>query len=341
MSESLLGSQKLVGVDVGAANGLLPHWRSLDGIATIYQVEPRKESCDDLRAQLQNSVRPDLYQVIEAGVAGTEGERTLYVSNVPTGSSLYSPNPDARDNDGQYTDPSYFWPITERKISTRRLEGIFDEVSERQVDLIKLDIQGAELEALEGLGETRLSNLLCAELEIGLHDIYKEAASFCDVQDFFQQYQMQFFDVRVSRARLPRNGSSGTYEQSVFSVQDNSPTLSARVWEFDAVFFRSRTDVLGKRDPNLIRRMMLIYATYNFFAEAHRLAEDAEKAGILSGDVCAELQKLIVDLHYVKHFRPWLSRHRFWGLVQRIRYRLAPRNVQRWCQYMYQEYPHG
>jgi len=170
-ARELVGPQRLVAVDVGAANGLLPHWHSLDGVAQIYQIDPRVEACRDLEAVNQKCSHPDLYKVICAAVAGTEGPRTLYVSNAPTGTSLFAPDFSAAADAGAYLSEEYFFPIVEQTIETRTLRSIFDELGEPPVDLIKLDIQGAELEALKGLGEARLGALLGVELEIGMTGI--------------------------------------------------------------------------------------------------------------------------------------------------------------------------
>src|SRR5204863_9695047 len=107
--------------DVGAANGLLPHWVSLDGIAHIYQIEPREDACAELERENAKSVTPDLYRVLRAGVSGTDGPRTLYVSNAPTGTSLLPPDPASVPDCGDYVDPEYLFPITEQTIQTQTL----------------------------------------------------------------------------------------------------------------------------------------------------------------------------------------------------------------------------
>ena len=50
-----LGDQRFIAVDVGAANGILPHWQNLDGIAVIYQIDPRHPACLELEAANRGS----------------------------------------------------------------------------------------------------------------------------------------------------------------------------------------------------------------------------------------------------------------------------------------------
>lgn len=340
-TRELVGEQPLVAVDVGAANGLLPHWHTLNGVAHIYQIEPRQSACSELEALNKTTDYHDLYRVICAAVAGTEGPRTLYVSNAPTGTSLFSPDFSAAADARAYLSQDYFFPISEEKIQTRTLRSIFDEIGEPRTDLIKLDIQGAELEALRGLGESRLKELLGAELEIGMTGLYHEAADFSAVQQFMASLGFELFDVRVARSRLPHHGRDGAFQTEIFSTYENSPTISARVWEFDTVYFRRRSLLLAEGCAKKIRRMTACYLVYNFFAEAFYLIEEAGERRIFSEAETAALKLLIVEIHRLRELRPWFANNRFWSLMRRIGERLAPRSSPRWCQYMYQNYPSG
>jgi FkbM family methyltransferase len=337
----LIGPQRLVAVDVGAANGLLPQWFSLDGVAQVYQIDPRAEACQELEAINRKCGHPDLYKVICAAVAGAEGPRTLYVSNAPTGTSLFAPDFSAAADAGAYLSEEYFFPIVEQTIRTRTLQSIFDEVGEPRTDLIKLDIQGAELEALRGLGEARLKDLLGVELEIGMTGIYHEAADFSSVQGFMAEQGFELYDVRVARSRLPYRGRHGAFQTEIFATYENSPTISARVWEFDAVYFRKRSLLLQEGDGAKIRRAAACYLVYNFFAEAYSLVESAQELQILSDREAACLKDRVVTIHRVRESRPWLANGRFWNWVRRLGCRIAPRSAPRWCQYMYQDYPSG
>lgn len=337
----ILGGEGLVAIDVGAAQGLLPHWHLLDGIARMYQVEPRADACEDLKRVNAAGGFAATRRVICAAVAATEGPRTLYVSNAPTGTSILPLNVAAERDCGDYVDADYLFPITEQQIATRRLDSLMDAAGERQVDLVKLDIQGAELEALRGLGAARIAGLLGVEMEVGLHSFYPAEARFPAVEQFMDENGFELFDVRVARVRRPFAGKDGAYEKTVFGMDPNTPTVAARLWEFDAIYFRKKSVLLDRRDAGAIRRMALVYAAYNFYSEAHSLVDKAQAAGIFDAGTADGLQQAVVDLHHVAHYRPWLADTAFWRAVRRIGMRLSPRNAPRWCQHMYQGYPNG
>jgi FkbM family methyltransferase len=338
---SALGDQRLVAVDVGAANGILPHWQNLDGIAMVYQIDPRHSACLELDVANRSGNFSDLYCVIEAAVAEREGPRTLYVSNAPTGTSLFAPDFSTAPDAGAYVSMEYFLPMTQQVIETKTLEALLSAKQEDRADLIKLDIQGAELEALQGLGAQRLEGLLTAEIEVGLSNIYPEAAGFADIQQFMIGYGFELFDVRAARSYLPYQGKSGYFQKEIFGTFENSPTISARLWEFDAVYFKKRSLLLADRDAQKIRRMIVCYLTYNFFSEAYSLVASAEEQEIFSNENARQLRELIVRIHNVREYRPWLANTPFWNNVRRIANRIAPRSAPRWCQYVYQDYPSG
>ena len=341
LSKDILGQQRFVAVDVGAAHGLLPHWQYLPHVATVYQIEPREDACKELAAINAASGYAESCRIVASGLSGAGGERTLYVSNAPTGSSLFEIDPAKSEDCAAYVDLRYLYPITPTPISTLSLGAVMDRHGEVSIDLIKLDIQGAELEVMEGLDSARSESLLGVEIEVGLHDLYPKEAGFHAAQSHFESQGMELFDVRVARVHLPRDGNHEHFQTRVFSTYANSPSVSARVWEFDAIYFRKRSILLAQGDSNALRRMMVIYCTYNFFAEAFDLVEKGQAQGVFTDDESRDLKRAIVDLHYVKHYWPWFADTRLNRFLRRKAYAVAPRSAPRWCQYMYQNYPNG
>src|SRR5262249_51206252 len=154
--------------------------------------------------------------------------------------------------------------------------------------------------------------------EIGMHSFYPKEARFPAIQEFAEANGLELFDVRVARVRRPRGGTSGAYEAEVFSVETNSPTIAARLWEFDAIYFRKKSLVLAKGDAKTVRRLCVAYAVYNFYSEAHSLVGKARDAAILTEAEATELEQAIVDLHHVACYRPWLADTPFWRRVRAL-----------------------
>ena len=338
--QRILQQARFAAVDVGAALGLPDHWRWLEGEAYFHLIEPRSDACRVLREHFARGPAADRYVVHEAAVSDRSGSSTLYVANVPTGTSLLRCDWTQRIDAVAYSSPDYLLPIREVEITTRTLSELLDGAGEGAVHLIKLDVQGAEIESLRGL-QRRLDGLLCVEVEIGMHGIYPPGHDFADINTFLRSHGMELYDVRVARTYLPHARDGSHYQREVLGVLPDSPTMAARLWEFDAIFFRRRADLLARGDAGEIRRMLVAYLTYNFYAEAFALCAMAADAAIVSAADAAALKEAIKEVHDLKTLRPWYLDSPINARLLRVLQRISPRNGLRWSQHTYQAYPNG
>jgi FkbM family methyltransferase len=328
----------MVGADVGGAEGLPGHWRVFEGSVFFYSFEPHPSSLARLKAHFAASEHPELYCILGDALSGTGGPRTFYRTNEPTGSSILAPN---KAVIGPYAADSYFFPCAESTIETRRLEEVLAERGEPILDLIKLDIQGAELEVLKGLGASRLNSLLLAEIEVGLHGAYVGQGSFGEIDALLRGHGMDCYDVRVARTYLRRNGRIDGYQQEVFDVFSNSPTLSARAWEFDVVYLRSIDNVLATRDPATVKKSIVAFCGYNYFAEGFELAEQAERLKIFSAAEAQQIRGTIVAWHRDLSRRFYDAPRPFFNSIRRFFARRHWGQSSRWSQYLWTDYPNS
>jgi FkbM family methyltransferase len=326
-----------VGIDVGGARGLLPHWRTLDGIASFYLFEPHPESFKRLQDFVMKFESGHLYKILPTALSGTGGTRTLHLTNTPSGSTLL---PLLKGGAGrEYIEEDYFFPMRELKLETHTLREVFDEVKEPNVDLIKLDIQGAEFEVLVGFGEDRIQQLVLVEMEIGLQPLYEGQKSFGEVDVFLRERGFDLFDVRVSRTHRPMNGRAAGYQKQVFSVYENAPGISARLWEFDAIYFRNPKSLLMEKNRGEIRKLIVAYCTYNFFIEAFCLIERAEAAEAFSQAEADKLKEAVVCWYKRAHYSFIYQATPFYERLRSTLQLFALKGHRRWAQHMWVDYP--
>jgi FkbM family methyltransferase len=336
--QAILSGNRMVAADVGGAEGIPGHWRVFDGSVFFYIFEPHPASLARLKANYAAGPHPGLYCVLGDALSGGGGPRTFYRTKEPTGSSILAPN---RAVIGPYAGETYFFPCSESTIETRRLDDVLTERGEPVLDLIKLDIQGAELEVLRGLGESRLSSLLLVEAEVGLHGAYVGQGTFGEIDALLRENGMDCYDVRVARTYLRRNGRIDGYQNEIFDVFSNSPTLSARAWEFDVVYMRSLDAVLATRTPATVRKSIVAYCGYQFFAEGHELADRAESLGIFSADDAQNIRETIVAWHRDLSRRFYDAPRPFFESIRRFLARRHWGQLSRWSQYLWTEYPNS
>lgn len=105
----LLNAEDLVIADVGAAYGLPWYLQVLEEWATLCLFEPNTARAEELRKAYKKSNRRNKAHVFETALSASGGERVLYETHVPTGSSLLKPGSDTLN---EFGDPSYFSPFT-------------------------------------------------------------------------------------------------------------------------------------------------------------------------------------------------------------------------------------
>lgn len=331
-SQKILQNDLLDLVDVGAARGLQPHWKVFEQSSRMCLIEPNEYEHAELKSLY--GYLGDRIHYIQDAVSEKGGPATLYVTNVSTGTSLLRPS---TSNWGEYLDRSYYFPIKEVQIKTQTLESVLNSLKMRN-DLLKIDVQGAELQVLKGLGEERLKNLLCLEVEIGVPGGYEEQGTIGQVVEYMERFGLSLFDIRAARITRPKNNDQFYYHREIFNVCDDAPSLSWRIWEVDAVFIKKPEVVLASRDEPALRRLVVIFCGYGYFAEAYALIENAE---FIPPQERESLQKTIVDWHRTQNGGFLYSRGPLARFMRKSLGILAPKNNRRWMQYCYYQYPHG
>jgi len=323
---TILNGQKLNIIDVGGAVNLQPHYNKLVGNANFFIFEPDKRSYDDLVSSVNRYSHPKDFTYINKALAGKNGMRTLYLSNVPTGTSILK----LKNDQGFFSkDSAYFFPMKEMEIETSTLESALNAYGSIEYDAMKLDVQGAELEIIKGLDIKRLSQINVIELEIGVHQIYDDQTKFCDVIEYMNSKGFGLFDLRTNRSHLPNIIDNFSYHEKYFKTHEQSPSISARLWEFDAIFFREpkwieENSITKER----LLRIISMYCVYNFFGEAIQVINKALDAGIITNSEHLVVKNAIVS---------WNSKEQF--NTRHINAKLKSSKFTVWAQYMWTNYP--
>jgi len=287
--EKLLGHQRLIIADAGAAYGLPAHLQMLASVSLLCLFEPHAQRAEELRRLLGAEAR-----VFQTALSRQGGERTLYVTNVPTGASLLRPGSDAAF---ELAEHAYFFPVQEERIHTRRLEDVLVEDGIARLDFLKADVQGAELEILQGLGASLGRTLLGVELEVGFPGGYIGQPGFGDLDQYLRDLGFELLDLRLARIHRFVSGSYRHLSEHVFGVHADSSSLSKRVWEADVLYFVKPATLMHAGDVPGIRRLAVLYCAYGFYTEAYHLLEQAGQVGMLSSEEAAELKGDVVRLH--------------------------------------------
>jgi FkbM family methyltransferase len=169
-----------VAVDVGASIGYysLLFAKLVGEKGKVYAFEPQPLNCDALDHSIQTNGYSNIIKVVQKAVSNKTGFSSLYLSD--EGDQLAS----------LYQTPKYD-KESRRVVETITLDEFFESERWPTVDLIKMDIQGAEKAALEGAKRliTRNSQL---KLILEFHPLWQAAAGITPNEFFDKLVELGF-----------------------------------------------------------------------------------------------------------------------------------------------------
>ena len=195
-----VGSRKLGIQDDYASQG----WQIFAPNLSIYGFDADADACDDANAELET--RQINWKEIHIPLALGKAieERTLYVTKAPMCSSLYPPNepylarfaglPELVNLDFSF------------EIDTTTLDNFCQEEGINEIDFLQIDVQGADLDVLEGASKILNCGILAIQIEVEFSHLYTNQPLFADVDTFLRKHDFTLFDVSKSyrpRARSP------------------------------------------------------------------------------------------------------------------------------------------
>lgn len=184
-------------LDIGAAGGIQSRWEKVSKYLNYIGVEadPRSNKGLEDNHKFKNT------KIIDTFAWSEEKEIEFNLCKKPMVSSAYKPNRELLD---QFSNADRFDIVKKELLQAKPL---FKDKGCKEIDFIKLDIQGGELNALKGLEET-LDKCLGMEIEVEFSEIYKSQPLFGDVHNFLESKGFYFFDF-INLNRWERNSYNG------------------------------------------------------------------------------------------------------------------------------------
>jgi len=149
----------------------------------IFCFEPFPESCDYLKKRF---IKDSNISIVEKALGSKGQTKTLYVSNFSNLNSLQRPNERA-------------WGFADKKsidVETIILDQYCYENDIKQIDILKLDVQGSELDVLKG-SKTMLEkgNISLVYVEWQVVPLYENHHKYYKIGEFLAGYEYEFFNL--------------------------------------------------------------------------------------------------------------------------------------------------
>jgi FkbM family methyltransferase len=271
-----LAESPLTVVDVGAAMGVDKRWSALGpNTCRFVTFEP------DSRSQQSQG---DGNLVFATALGAGKGRRALYLTKGPFASSLLRHNQVLLRRFGVW---EWHEPTGEVEVAVDRLDDCLESFPGRRPDFIKTDVEGADLDVLNGAGQA-LQHALGLQVEVAFVERHLGTPLFADIDGFLRHRAFMLFQL-VREHWLRRNGLFGPQSR---------PQL---IWA-DAVYFRdlaafhAMMDARGGTDEReaLLVKFVAILLVYGCHDYALEVVDDVAGRGLVEAAACAGMREAIV-----------------------------------------------
>jgi FkbM family methyltransferase len=224
-------------VDVGCRDGVRSQWRALGPYGSLVGFDADAEEC----ARLNTGAIAEEEHYEPIALAASVGQATLYLTADPQSASLYPPNEEAVRRHPE------LWrhePRGTTTVATTTLDDWAQRGHRAAIDVLKIDVQGAELDVLRG-AERCLQSVRALELEVEFQALYVGQPLFGDVDQFLRERGFILWRLRdIVHCGLTKSRR----DEASFIVGDAAETtrLGGQVTWANAVYVRAE---LG--DPDL------------------------------------------------------------------------------------------
>lgn len=203
-----------------------------------------KEVCEEMNSKATKGI------TYYPHALGEKNEkRKLYITEHPMCTSLYKPNEKLLN---LYHELQYMNLKKETEIETITLDSFVDKYSIDEIDFLKIDVQGAELDIFKGAKKS-LNNVLKIVCEVEFIPLYHDQPLYGDINKFLNQHNFMFNKFL---------GLSGRTLKPLVANKDKT-VASQHMWT-DAVFIKHIEKIQSLSDERLLK-LSLLSAIYNSF----------------------------------------------------------------------------
>jgi len=212
--------------DIGGRGGVHPIIKGMGPLANVASFDADPSACLGCADQFDRNASK--LHVYPYALGRESGPATLHITKNPAASSLLKPNL-------HYVDRYRVTPaeptgstlnVTLRSLDELMLSKGVD-IAWENAELLKLDVQGYELEVLRGASETIKRATVAIFCEVEFFQLYENQPLFSDIETYLRQCGFSFFGFYNS-----------SYKSSRKINKEISPLVRERLYWADAVFFR-------------------------------------------------------------------------------------------------------
>ena len=204
--QNLVKASEPIIFDIGAHRGeSVSFLKRIFPSASIYSFEPDPDSYKEL-----SSLNVDRVTYFNLAISDSDGTASFFRNKISHTNSLLKVNLNSKDSIGiakatEENDIQYFDGFNEEvKVNTVRLDSFISSNPIDHIDLLKIDVQGAECQILNGAIQTLYKTRVII-LEISFFDYYENQTTFMDIEQIISPLGFKLFSISEI-SNNPMNG---------------------------------------------------------------------------------------------------------------------------------------
>ena len=289
--KEILGDQSFIIVDIGARGGVDSDWDKVRSIIHTVLFEPDEDQRDTLEDKNLGETT-----LIQKAVWGYSGKLPFHVTRNRSYCSVLEPN--EKELEGNYYYDRNFYKIDKvLEVEASTLGEVLLEKKIKNVDFLKIDIQGGENKVFEAFDKNIWDNLQGVKSEAYSSRLYEDGANISDTLKILYDNHMELFDMKTI-AKSPLTSSCGRklFSKDQLAARPNSG-YKGRSMVFDLLLLKNRQALLQICDENILRKGVFSSCVLGYYDRALDLIFRAAGYGVIKNATVSSLQKCVIKIH--------------------------------------------
>jgi FkbM family methyltransferase len=179
-------------IDGGSRGGVESHWSTYGDQIEVLAFEPDEKESRRLNS-LPGGPSGCRQRHFPVALGRQKGHATLNLARFPDSSSLFKNN---REFLGRFAMAQYVEQIGAVEVELTDVDSLMVEQGLDYFDFMKLDVEGAELDVLEGAERALSDSVLGLTVEVWFHREHLERPLFSDIDSYLRRFDFALFDFR-------------------------------------------------------------------------------------------------------------------------------------------------
>ena len=288
----LLDDEKIYLCDIGARGGINKVFQKVPTTNIVkILLEAEATEARSLKASNTNDY------IINGLISNTNEMTNFYHTLNPSYSSLLKPNHEVLKGYLHYE--KNFYKIEKiEKLPSKSLSSVINELGLDNLDIMKIDVQGAENIIFEGINDIHWEQINCIITEAYPIQYYENSSTIVTILEKMYEQNFELFDLKIIHNQsVVKSMNKEIFNHNYLSARPGTIGFEGRNMVYDLLLFKNKSKIL-QQDKSKIIKSIATFCLFNFFDHAIDLLIRSYDKNVLSDGEYYRILNSIQLLHY-------------------------------------------